>query len=259
MEKPPSLSADHTDNTLSRRRFLKLGLAAGLGIAAGLSTESCAPRKFSPRETSEDGEQSKSNSIELDPDERQSIQESIQKLKKEFLLKDDAYAIVINPENQTLYLVLNDEVVRRYIVSTAKAGIGSIDGSGMTPHGTHTIYAKLGENAEKGTIFHHKKNTGTVARIEKAAIHTKEYVTTRVLLLEGEEEGINRGGSVDSRTRNIYIHGTPEEGLLGQPESHGCIRMNNDDVTELYSIIPEKTLVEIQNKQYRNTDRQEFA
>ena len=73
----------------------------------------------------------------------------------------------------------------------------------------------------------------------------KDVVQSRILWLDGLEEGVNRGGNVDSFKRYIYIHGTPEEWLLGQKASKGCIRMSNKDVIELYSYVVEGTKVEI--------------
>jgi lipoprotein-anchoring transpeptidase ErfK/SrfK len=64
--------------------------------------------------------------------------------------------------------------------------------------------------------------------------------------LQGLDEGVNKGDGVDSWSRYIYIHGTHEEGLIGQPASHGCIRMRNADVIELFASVPTKTLVWIQ-------------
>ena len=72
-----------------------------------------------------------------------------------------------------------------------------------------------------------------------------DYVTSRILWLDGLEEGHNKGGNVDSFKRYIYIHGTHEEGLIGEKASHGCIRMFNNDVIELFSYIPEETEVNI--------------
>jgi len=69
----------------------------------------------------------------------------------------------------------------------------------------------------------------------------KDYVTSRIMWLQGEEPGINKGRNMDSYNRYIYIHGTPEEGFIGQPASHGCIRMKNKDVIELFELVEEGT------------------
>ena len=73
----------------------------------------------------------------------------------------------------------------------------------------------------------------------------QDLITTRILRLRGMQPGINQGGKVDSYRRYIYIHGTPEEGLIGTPASHGCIRMTNADVADLYERVPIGTQVEI--------------
>ena len=85
----------------------------------------------------------------------------------------------------------------------------------------------------KTTIIHDQTDTAD------------DYITSRIMWLTGLEEGFNRGGKVDSFKRYIYIHGTHEEGLIGQKASHGCIRMFNHDVIELFELIPLETLVDI--------------
>lgn len=87
------------------------------------------------------------------------------------------------------------------------------------------------------------RNSGKTTEI---GIDTKEdLVTTRIMWLKGLEAGINKGKGIDSYNRRIYIHGTPEEGLIGRPASYGCIRMKNKDVIELFNLLKEGTLVEI--------------
>jgi hypothetical protein len=86
--------------------------------------------------------------------------------------------------------------------------------------------------------------TGTFADPDFAGVD-KDWITSRVLWLEGLEEGVNRGGAVDSRERMIYIHGTANERSVGTPSSMGCIRMRNDDIISLYDLVPVGTLVVI--------------
>jgi hypothetical protein len=81
----------------------------------------------------------------------------------------------------------------------------------------------------------------------------EDDVTTRIMWLDGQENKVNKNGNIDSHKRYIYIHGTPEEGLIGEPASHGCIRMKNADVIELFDAVPSGTLVEIQNKAFLKT------
>ena len=94
------------------------------------------------------------------------------------------------------------------------------------------------------TIFRSRANTGKVAKILTEPIDVEEdLVLTRILWLEGLEPGVNRGPGIDSKSRYIYIHGTNEEGLIGTPASHGCLRMKNDDVIDLFDRVPVGTEV----------------
>jgi len=186
------------------------------------------------------------------------IEKSIDKLEQKFKLERREYAVVINPEKQELHLVKNRKIVKTYPVSTAKRGLGCQKDSEKTPYGTHRVKEKFGDGAEAGTIFRQTKNTGCVAEIytEKVDI-CEDNVTTRIMWLDGQEKGVNRGGRVDSHERAIYIHGTPEEGFIGEPASHGCVRMKNQDVIELYNLVTGGklgTLVEIQNRDYQRQE-----
>ena len=180
------------------------------------------------------------------------ITESIQKLTSQFGLQPEEFAIVINPEKQELYLVQSNKVIDIYPVSTSKNGVGTQEGSERTPWGTHRVKEKIGEGAPEGTVFVAREQTDRVVDIIQAPLDVPEdLVTTRIMWLEGEEPNINRGEGVDSHSRFIYIHGTQEEGLIGRPASHGCIRMKNNDVIELFDSVPSGTLVEIQARDYR--------
>jgi lipoprotein-anchoring transpeptidase ErfK/SrfK len=134
-----------------------------------------------------------------------------------------------------------------YPVSTSKFGVGNRENSNKTPLGTHRVKMKYGDNAPLGTVFQARVNTGKVATIHTDSTDREEdLITSRILWLEGLEPGKNRGKGIDSYRRYIYIHGTPEEGLIGTPASHGCIRMKNQEVVELFEKVPVGTLVEIQ-------------
>ena len=108
----------------------------------------------------------------------------------------------------------------------------------------HTIKRKIGDEVPLGGILESRVYKGKIAKIltekERAP---GDYVTSRIMWLQGEENGINRGRNIDSYNRYIYIHGTPEEGYIGQPASHGCIRMKNSDAIELYGLVDEGTPV----------------
>ena len=120
--------------------------------------------------------------------------------------------------------------------------------SGKTPTGLHVIEKKVGSNLPNGAILNERVFDGKIASIYQDSTNLeKDEITSRILWLNGQEEGYNRGGNVDSYYRYIYIHGTPEEGLIGQPVSHGCIRMLNEDVIRLYNSVHINTPVLILN------------
>lgn len=155
--------------------------------------------------------------------------------------------IVVSTVRQELYtLNPSGDTLDVYPCSTSKYGTGNRQNSNKTPLGLHRIADKRGEGKPLGAIFKAKIYTGRQADIVQAPVSTgKDYVTTRILHLEGTEPGVNKGEGIDSFHRYIYIHGTPEEGLIGTPASHGCIRMKNADVIELYERVSVGTPVEI--------------
>ena len=150
----------------------------------------------------------------------------------------NAYAetsIQVNISEQRLYLLKFNEVLVSYPISSSSYGEGQQENSYKTPLGNHIIKEMIGSSATKDTIFISRINTKRAASLIKEPIDTdNDYVTSRIMWLEGEEEGFNKGGSVDSYQRYIYIHGTQEEGLIGSKASHGCIRMFNNDVIDLF-------------------------
>ena len=155
------------------------------------------------------------------------------------------YAVVAI-EAQRLYLMQDGRLLKAYPVSTSAFGPGSQEGSNQTPLGLHQIKQKFGENEPEGMVFKARKPTGRMANIIAEPRDVPEDdVTTRIMWLDGMEPGVNQGGKVDSYKRYIYIHGTPEEGLIGRPASHGCVRMLNADVVDVFNKLPEGTLVYI--------------
>lgn len=155
--------------------------------------------------------------------------------------------IIISASEQRLFLIKDSRVVASHLISTAEAGLGSRKGSNKTPLGVHRVSQKFGKDAQAGTIFKARQNTRRVAKIltEPGKRSNADNVTSRILWLSGMETGINKGGNVDSHARYIYIHGTDEEGRLGKPASHGCIRMKNQAVIKLFEQVPVGTLVDI--------------
>ncbi|SEA66045.1 L,D-transpeptidase catalytic domain [Thiothrix caldifontis] len=161
-----------------------------------------------------------------------------------------ARVLVVDATAQKLFLIENGQAVSEWVISTATNGVGSAKGSQQTPLGVHRVAQKLGDGAPLGTIFKARQNSGRIAQILTGADErsTADNVTTRILWLDGLEPGLNKGGNVDSYERYIYIHGTDEEGRLGNPASHGCIRMRNQDVIDLFNRVDEDTLVVITQK-----------
>lgn len=153
--------------------------------------------------------------------------------------------IEISIAGQTLRLF--DEggaCLRSWPVSTAANGAGEQEGSGCTPRGRHIVRARIGEGAPAGAVFRGRRLTGEVWSPELAAqFPERDWILSRILWLSGCEPGINRLGSVDSMRRYIYIHGTPDDQPMGAPRSHGCVRMRNADVIELFERVPVGTEV----------------
>jgi lipoprotein-anchoring transpeptidase ErfK/SrfK len=136
--------------------------------------------------------------------------------------------------------------LRVYLVSTAAKGVGERNGSFQTPRGKHLIRAKIGAGQPPGSVFVARRPNGEIHSPELAARYPgRDWMLTRILWLSGCEPGFNRLGDVDTMRRFIYIHGSPETEAMGQPGSHGCIRMCNRDVIELFDLVPVYTPVEI--------------
>jgi len=156
--------------------------------------------------------------------------------------------LYVAAKQQKMYLIEKDEVIATFPISTAKKGLGSQAGSNKTPTGLHLIREKVGDGVPLTGIIKEKVYTGTTANIIHHNRHGNEdIITTRLFHLDGVEPGINKGGEVDSYIRAIMIHGTNEEGLIGKPASHGCVRMKNEDVLKLYDLVNSGTYVVILN------------
>ncbi len=150
------------------------------------------------------------------------------------------------PTQQLELLDDSGSVLKSYPISSAGQGVGERSGSYCTPRGRHIIRAKIGGGSEANTVFVGRRATGEIYTKELGAqFPGRDWILTRILWLSGCEEGYNRLGPSDTMRRYIYIHGTPDTVTLGQPGSHGCIRMNNNDLIELFDWIPVGISVEI--------------
>ena len=145
---------------------------------------------------------------------------------------------------QKLFHIENNSIIGEYPISSAKKGVGNQKNSDKTPLGLHSIKEKHGAETPLngrmiGRIFY-----GHIATIYSDTTSSKtDDITSRILWLSGEEKGVNKGKNIDSYQRYIYIHGTSEEGKIGTPASHGCIRMTNKDVIKLFSLVKPNTKV----------------
>ena len=161
-----------------------------------------------------------------------------------YISTDYSELLFVSIENQKMYHIKEGAIAKKYIISSSEYGTGSEVGSNKTPLGLHKVKEKYGAKTPRngrmiGRVFY-----GQIATIYKDKQKSKtDDVTSRIFWLEGLEKGKNKGEGIDSYKRYIYIHGTSEEGRLGTPASHGCIRMKNKEVIDLYKLIEVGTLV----------------
>jgi L,D-transpeptidase YbiS len=131
-------------------------------------------------------------------------------------------------------------------VSTASRGAGEQSGSYCTPRGRHLVRAKIGAGQAENTVFVARRPSGEIYSPELGASSPeRDWILTRILWLSGCEPEFNRLGCVDSMRRYIYIHGSPDTATMGVPGSHGCIRMRNADILDLFDRVPVYTPVDI--------------
>ena len=146
--------------------------------------------------------------------------------------------IEIDLSRQSLRLYEGRKLLRQYAVSTAARGAGEKNGSHRTPRGRHQVRAMIGAGAPEGAVFVSRRPTGEVCtEALRARYPDRDWILTRILWLSGLEPGRNRLADVDTMRRYIYLHGTPEGTELGKPGSHGCVRMGNADIAELFDLV----------------------
>ncbi len=156
--------------------------------------------------------------------------------------------ILIQIPSQTLELYQGRVLLHRYSISTGVNGAGELSGSGRTPRGRHRVRIRIGDGCPVGTVFRGRRPTGEIYNADLAArFPDRDWILTRILWLTGLEPGVNRGGCVDTLRRFIYIHGCPETEPMGMPCSHGCVRMRDRDLIELFDLVSAGTLVDIIN------------
>jgi hypothetical protein len=154
--------------------------------------------------------------------------------------------IEISLKEQKLWLKSDDQVVSEFSVSTAKNGAGELMDSECTPRGLHEIAEMIGKNETVNTVFVGRIPTGEIYHPALRELYPdRDWILTRIIRLAGCEPGRNKGGEFDSYERFIYIHGSPDDVEMGQPGSHGCIRMRNQDVINLFEQVSVGTKINI--------------
>lgn len=156
--------------------------------------------------------------------------------------------LVVSLAAQTLDLLDDAEVlVRRYRVSTAASGPGEARDSGCTPRGLHRVRARIGAGLDPRAVLRGRRPTGEIWTPALAGrFPQRDWILGRILWLSGCEPGRNRLGTVDTMRRYIYIHGSGDDQPMGEPRSHGCIRMRADEIAELFELVPAGTAVHIE-------------
>jgi L,D-transpeptidase YbiS len=147
-----------------------------------------------------------------------------------------SHKIRIDTKAQTLHLLHDQKVVHQFPISTSRFGLGQAAGSSQTPLGRFRIYQKIGGDQPLNTVFRGRVPVTNPSDWDKES----DLITSRILWLEGVEPH-----NENTRERLIYIHGTNEEHLIGQPASHGCVRMRNEDIARLFDLVEAGTEVEI--------------
>ena len=145
--------------------------------------------------------------------------------------------LAISIATQTLRLWDGFRLVKEWPCSTSKFGIGFVEGSNKTPLGTFVVAEKHGAGAASGTIFKARVAMGTW---KPGQATSDDLVLTRILRLEGLEQR-----NANTFARYIYIHGTNDEKGIGQRGSHGCVRLGNEPMMEVFDAVPEGTMVSI--------------
>ena len=162
-------------------------------------------------------------------------------------IKMSAILLKLQISKQLLSVYRDQELLRSYLVSTATKGVGEVQGSEQTPRGWHQIRAKIGAGCPVNTVFVGRRPTGEIYSSALGASNPgRDWILTRILWLSGLEKGKNRLGNLDTQRRYIYIHGCPDSIRLGIPGSHGCIRMRNNEIIELFDLVATGTRILIE-------------
>ena len=170
-----------------------------------------------------------------------SISKKIEKIYPSYTFSNFIY---VDINKQQLFLLDNRATIKKYNISTSLKGAGNKSNSLQTPIGLHKIKSKYGQGVPIGGILDHRKFNGEIASINLDTTSTGiDIICTRVIRIIGLEDGVNKGGEVDTYLRKIYLHGTNEEGLIGKESSHGCRRMKNQEIVDLFDRVEKDMLI----------------
>lgn len=161
-------------------------------------------------------------------------------------MKPTEHALYVSIGEQKLYALSGGSLRKTYAVSTSRRPPSCVENSLGTPTGLHVIEEKIGDGLAAGTVLKGRVPTGENCYEVSAARNEANLITTRILWLRGLEDGVNAGPGVDTHDRYVYIHGTNQEDRIGEPNSHGCVLLRNDEVTELFDATPSGALVLIE-------------
>jgi hypothetical protein len=145
----------------------------------------------------------------------------------------------VSVSQQKVFLYDGEKLIWEAPVSTSSKGTGNENGSNKTPLGKHSIALKIGEDSPLGAVFKFRKPTGEIWSAPNQV--EDDLILTRILPLKGEEEA-----TANTFARYVYFHGTNHEDKIGQPASHGCIRLKNADVIKLFDLVEVGTPVSIE-------------
>jgi hypothetical protein len=169
---------------------------------------------------------------------------STEQLTRQFSHLRDQSHIVINIAQQSLQLMDAEKVLFSSRIASAKNGLGERFGSECTPRGWHSIRAKIGHDCPINTVFVGRRPTGEIfSEHLREQYPERDWILTRILWLSGLQVGFNRLGKSDTMRRYIYIHGCPDSDPMGIPSSHGCIKMRNTELLQLFSLVNAGTAV----------------
>jgi L,D-transpeptidase YbiS len=147
--------------------------------------------------------------------------------------------LIVDVSTQRLSVLDGQKTIRDYLISTATNGVGEVYGSECTPRGQHIIRAKIGAHCPPNAVFRGRRLTGEVYSPQmRVDFPERDWILTRIFWLSGLEVGKNRLGKVDTMRRYVYIHGSPDDVVMGKPGSKGCVRMRNEEIIELFELVP---------------------